>query len=106
VNVFYKQEVGNVLDRHKRSAPFLSLIQNVSYGKLSDAAVHKGIDFKTPSKPIVETGIRLDNLLIINVINFSNAGFGAAAFYNWSAQDAFKPWYERIYWRIGTRLSL
>jgi hypothetical protein len=106
INVFYKQEVGNVLYRHKRSAPFLSLIQNVSFGKLSDAAAHTGIDFKTPSKSIIETGFRLDNLLIINVVNFANIGLGVGGFYNWTAQDATKNWYERIHWRIGTRLSL
>jgi Family of unknown function (DUF5686)/CarboxypepD_reg-like domain len=106
VNFFYKQEVGNVLYRHKRSAPFLSLIQNVAYGKLSDAGTHTGIDFKTPVQPIIETGFRLDNLLIINVFNFSNLGLGAAGFYNWNFQDASRNWYERVYWRIGTRLSL
>jgi hypothetical protein len=106
INVFYKQEVGNVLYRHKRSAPFLSMIQNVSFGKLSNAVAHTGIDFKTPSKPIIETGFRLDNLLIINVVNFTTIGLGAGGFYNWTAQDATKNWYERIHWRIGTRLSL
>ncbi len=106
VNVFYKQEVGNVLYRHKRSAPFLSLIQNVSIGKLSNAAAHASIDFKTPSKPIIETGFRLDNLLIINIMHFANLGLGAAGFYNWNAQDGTGNWYERIHWRIGTRLSL
>ncbi|MEN9612377.1 MAG: hypothetical protein RLZZ628_3191 [Bacteroidota bacterium] len=105
-NLFYKQEVGNVLYRSKRSAPFLSLIQNVAYGNLSDATAHTNLDFKTPSKWIVETGFRLDNLLIINIMNFSNLGLGAAGFYNWQLQDASKSWYERIYWRIGTRLSL
>ncbi len=83
LNVYIAQSFGNVLYRSKWSSPQLSIVQNMAIGQLSNPQVHRGIVFSTPTKPLIESGLILDNLLKINYINFGNFGLGAAVFYRW-----------------------
>jgi hypothetical protein len=105
LNFFYKQEIGNILYRHKYSMPFLSVMQNIGYGTLRDSSAHQGIRFTTLTKPILETGFRLDNLILINYLNFWKIGIGAAGFYRWDTANTHKKWYEQLQWRLSTRFN-
>ncbi|MBL7818344.1 MAG: carboxypeptidase-like regulatory domain-containing protein [Saprospiraceae bacterium] len=83
VNVYFSQAIGNILYTSKYSSPQLTLAQNASWGQLSRPEAHQNIAFTTPSKPLIESGIVLDNLLKINYVNFANIGIGASFFYRW-----------------------
>lgn len=103
LNVYVAQSFGNILYRSKWSSPQLSLAQNMAFGELSHPEVHQGITFSIPIKPLIESGLILDNLLKINYLNFGNFGLGAAVFYRWgtnlSSWRSFHP-------RMSLRFSL
>jgi hypothetical protein len=83
LNVYFSQSLGNILYLTKWYAPQLTLVQNVAFGQLSNPEAHRDIVFLTPSKPLIESGLVLDNLLKINYVNFGNIGLGTAIFYRW-----------------------
>ena len=103
LNIYFAQSFGNILYHKKWSAPQLTLAQNIAFGQLSNVNAHHNIAFLTPSKPLIESGLILDNLLKINYLNFANIGLGAAVFYQWGTEIAswhsFNP-------KISFRFSL
>ena len=105
LNIYFKQEIGNILYRLKRSQPQLSIVQNMAIGQLSNPKQHEGIPFLTANKPLFESGIVLDNLLKFNYLNFSNLGIGVGSFYRWGYQTA-ADWRKNVSFRLSTRLSL
>ena len=102
-NVYVTQSFGNVLYRSKWSSPQLSIAQNIAFGQLSHPESHLDITFSTPSKPIIESGLILDNLLKMNYLNFGNLGLGAAVFYPWGTD--ISSW-RSLYLRVSLRFSL
>jgi hypothetical protein len=105
VNGYFRQEVGNVLYRHKWSAPFLTLLQNVAYGTLSNPSAHKGIVFDTPTRPLLESGAILDNILMVNLVNAFNLGLGGGAFYRWGYK-ASANWRDNTSFRLSMRITI
>ena len=95
LNVYLSQSFGNILYRSKWSAPQLSIAQNMALGQLSRPEIHQGISFSTPTQPIIESGLVLDNLLKFNYLNFANIGLGCSLFYQWgtdiSTWRSFNP---------------
>ena len=73
----------------------LTIAQNIAWGQLPHPEAHRGISFSTPTQPIVESGLILDNLLKFNYVNFANVGLGGSVFYRWgtdaSSWRSFNP---------------
>jgi Family of unknown function (DUF5686) len=105
-NVYFSQSFGNILYRSKYSSPQLSLIQNMAYGQLSNPEVHQNITFQTPTKPIFESGIILDNLLTVNYLNFSNVGIGGALYYRWGNELNKNNWSQVLNPRLSFKIIL
>lgn len=103
LNVYFAQSFGNILYHKKWSSPQLTLAQNTAFGQLSNPNAHHDIAFSTPSKPVMETGFVLDNLLKINYVNFGNIGLGTAVFYRWGTNIASWRSYNP---KISFRFSL
>ena len=104
-NLFFEQELGPVFYQKKYSAPTLSLLQNIAIGQLKHPERHKNIGFLTMQQPYVETGIRLDNLLRINYVNFGWIGVGGAVFYRWGAWSN-THWCKNITPRLSVKFTL
>jgi Family of unknown function (DUF5686)/CarboxypepD_reg-like domain len=105
VNVFFAQEIGSVLYRLKWSSPFLTLLQNVSWGDLEHPELHTGIGFYTARRPLLESGVRLDDLLRINYVNFTYFGVGIGCFYRWGSLQS-ENWRKNVSLRLAMRLKL
>lgn len=105
VNLYYAQEIGHILYRHRYSAPFLTLLQNVSWGELRQPANHRDLGFASLGRPFYEAGLRLDDLLRFNYVNFARIGIGGAVFYRWGALQN-PDWQENVTWRLAFRLVL
>ena len=103
LNIYFAQSFGNILYHKKWSSPQLTLAQNIAFGELSNPHAHRDIIFSTPSKPLIETGLILDNLLKINYVNFGNIGLGTAVFYRWGTDIASWRSYNP---KISLRFSL
>ncbi len=102
LNVYLAQSFGNVLYRTKWSSPQLSIAQNMALGQLSHPEFHQGISFSTPTKPLIESGLILDNLLKINYLNFGNLGLGGAVFYRWGTNvSSWRSFYPRMSLRFS-----
>jgi hypothetical protein len=95
MNAYFAQSFGNILYRSKYSSPQLTIAQNMALGQLSNPEAHQGFAFSIPSKPLIESGIILDNLLRINYLNAGRIGVGGSAFYRWgtdvSSWRSFNP---------------
>lgn len=105
VNVFYAQEIGHILYRTKYSAPFLTLLQNMGWSRLDRPELHGGLGFLSLKKPFYESGLRLDNLIRLNYVNFAHLGMGGAVFYRWGALHSAQ-WQKNTSWRLTFRMSL
>lgn len=102
VNFYFSQEIGPVLYRSKYSAPFLTLLQNAAWGDLRRPELHRNIGFRTASQTLLESGIQLDHLLVLNYVNAGHLGLGGAAFYRWGGLQAPK-WQDNISLRLSMR---
>ncbi|MDZ7876265.1 MAG: DUF5686 family protein [Saprospiraceae bacterium] len=106
LNVYFQQSFGNILYRSKWSSPQLSIAQKVAVGRLSNPESHQGITFQTPTKPILESGLILDNLLTLNYVNFSNIGIGGAFYYRWGNELTKENWKQVLNPRLSFKIIL
>ena len=104
-NVYLSQEIGPVLYRHKYSSPHLTLIQNCAWGALDKPEIHQEIGFRKLNQPLLESGIRLDDLVRLNYVNAANLGLGGAVFYRWGGLSEAN-WRKNFVPRLVLRLSL
>jgi hypothetical protein len=107
INIYLQQSFGNILYRSKYSSPQLSIAQNIAFGQLNNPEMHRDITFQTPNKPIVESGLILDNLLTINYINFANFGIGGGIYYRWGSDElTAKNWQQVLNPRLSFKMFL
>jgi hypothetical protein len=104
-NAYIQQSFGNILYRKKWSAPQLSVIQNMAYGTLDNPSSHQNLVFSTPRKALLESGVLLNNLLIINYLNFANIGFGGGVYYRWGYLRE-NSWMNNLRFRLSATFSL
>lgn len=90
VNVFLRHNFGARLLKTDWFSPDISLVHHMSYGELKETHPEiKGLD--VPEKGYFESGLRLDNLLKFNYINFAYLGVGGGVFYRYGPYAATKP---------------
>lgn len=104
VNFYLAQELGPVFYKTKHSAPFLTLLQNASWGRLRQPERHRLPGFGTPSETLLESGLQLDNLFLFNYVNAANMGLGGAIFYRWGGLQS-ADWQKNISLRLSLRLN-
>ncbi|MEO6037009.1 MAG: DUF5686 family protein, partial [Saprospiraceae bacterium] len=104
VNLFFSQQIGNILYRRRWSAPYLNLLQNAAWGSLRRPEDHAGIKFRSLEKPLLESGVRLDDLLRIDILHFGYLGGGLAVFYGWGPY-AYADWRKNVALRAAVRWS-
>lgn len=104
-NIFLRQEIGPVLWQRQHSAPFLSVLHNAAWGDLQHPEQHSLLGFASMNRPFQESGIRLDNLVRINYVNFGWIGAGAVVFYRWGAFSS-PDWRQNIALRLSLKFSL
>ncbi|MBU6342905.1 MAG: hypothetical protein KGS48_15535, partial [Bacteroidetes bacterium] len=104
-NLYWAQEFGPILYTRKYSAPELALLQNFAWGTLKHPELHSGIPFKTPTKPLMESGIQFDNLVRINYLNVAHFGVGAALFYRYGGLDNGK-WTKNLFPRFAVKFVI
>ncbi len=106
LNVYFSQSFGNILYRSKWSSPQLRLVQNIALGQLTNPEAHQNITFQTPTKPIFESGLILDNLLTLNYLNFANFGIGGGIYYRWRTELDRKNWQQILNPRLSFKIIL
>ncbi len=104
-NFYFAQEIGPVLYQHKRSAPFLTLLQHAAWGELVRADLHQDLGFRAATPALLESGVQLDNLLRLNYVNIAHLGLGGAVFYRWGGLKADK-WQDNFSFRLSLRFVL
>ena len=105
VNAYIAQEIGPVFYKKKYSAPYLTLLQNFGWGRLQRPELHQDMPLRVADKPLLETGVQLDDLYRFNYVNFAYMGLGVAVFYRWGGLHSAKP-EENIILRLSLRLTL
>ena len=99
IHLFVQHQFETPLFRFKKSRPELSLVQNMGWGKLENPELHLGIDFKTMEKGFFESGLRIDNLLLVNYFNFIYVGLGGGIYYRYG-DYAFSTPQENLAYRF------
>lgn len=102
---FVRQEIGPVGWQRSYSAPFLSVLHQMAWGDLTMPEQHQGIGFAVLPRPYLETGLRIDNLLRVNYLNFGWFGGGFAAFYRWGAFSSTQ-WERNLAVRFTLKFTL
>jgi hypothetical protein len=80
------------MTQNKKFSPRIVLCQGIGFGGLSSLNSHEGIDFKTMEKGYFESGIMINDLLILRKI----LSFGVGAFVRYGAYYLPKPQYKTI----------
>lgn len=104
VNVYLLQELGPVLYHTKRSAPLLSLLQNMAVGDLKRPELQRVLGFDTARKPLLESGVQIDNLLLFKYFNIAHVGLGGAVFYRWGGLDT-GDWKRNFVGRLALKFT-
>ncbi|MEZ4941396.1 MAG: DUF5686 family protein [Saprospiraceae bacterium] len=104
-NFYFAQEIGPVLYQHKRSSPFLTLLQHAAWGELARPDLHRDVGFRAATPALLESGVQLDNLLRLNYVNVAHLGLGGAVFYRWGGLKADR-WQDSFSFRLSLRFVL
>ncbi len=83
--LFFKQELGTLLNVHKIFRPTFSIEQNIGWGTLSQSEIHIGPRFSTMESGYFETGFIIENILSINYFSLGYVGLGIGGWYNYGA---------------------
>ena len=85
-SLFLQHNFGNLLFKPKNIhiRPEFVLVQNISYGMLTNGVAHKGLALQAPEKGLFETGLLINNLYRINLKLFY-LGFGIGYFQRYGA---------------------
>jgi len=86
VSFFVQHNFGNLLLKPKNPhiRPEFIIVQAINFSSLKDPQFQKGIEFKTASKGLYESGLLVDNIYRMNS-QFFYYGFGAGIFYRYGA---------------------
>ncbi len=79
-NLFVYHNFGTLLFRTQKFRPDIIFAQGIGFSTLSAA---EGENFDTLDKGYYESGLALDNLIRINVLNLGYLGLGAGVFYRY-----------------------
>lgn len=82
-NLFVYHNFGTLLFRTKKFRPDVIISQSVGFSALSKPEQHFDIALNTLEKGYFESGFALDNLIRINLLNFTQLGLGAGVFYRY-----------------------
>jgi len=66
------------------------IAQGIGFSTLSESNQHLDIEINTIEKGYFESGIALDNLIRINIMNFTQLGLGAGVFYRYGTYHLAK----------------
>jgi hypothetical protein len=85
VNVFLEHDFGNILVRKKYSRPRLIILHNMGFGTLEKSELHDAVNVATLEKGYFESGVGLDNLIVLPVLRSIKLGFGIRAYYRYGS---------------------
>lgn len=95
VSVFFSHNFGPLFRFKKFIRPELILVHNLGFGWLREPERHTGIPFKTMKGGFFETGIVIDNILVI-----SNMGLGGGVFYRYGSTASGDP-LQNFYFKMS-----
>ncbi|OEK04600.1 DUF5686 family protein [Roseivirga misakiensis] len=90
VNIFIGHTFGSYLWKNTISSPVIELHQNIGIGNLSSAERHREIDVNIPSQPYLESGIKLNRIINLD-LNDAKYNINIGVFYRYGvhALDTF-----------------
>ena len=81
VSVHYRQDFGSLIFKAKKFKPKIILTTSAAFGQLQKPELHHSIDFKTMEKGYFESGLVLNNIIMLNRF----MGFGLGIFYRYGS---------------------
>ncbi|MEG1555137.1 MAG: DUF5686 family protein [Bacteroidales bacterium] len=100
VSLFVWHNFGK-MTQNRRFSPKIVLCQNIGFGWLNNKKSHYGVTFKTMEKGYFETGILVEDLLVI----LKAFSFGVGAFYRYGAY-AYERQIDNVAFKINFRVAL
>ncbi|HNW91044.1 MAG TPA: DUF5686 family protein [Bacteroidales bacterium] len=101
----FRHSFGGYLFKIKKFKPELSIFQSVLYGELSDKSAHPENNFfRVPDKWFFESGLIVDNLVRLRLLNLAYLKMGAGVFYRYgyySYEDPLKNFAFKLSFKIS-----
>ncbi len=82
-NLFFSHDIGTRLFSTPKWKPKVLITQAIGYGWLNNRNIHQGLVLTDMSKGYYESGLVVNDIVRLNVVNFFYLGVGAGAFYNY-----------------------
>jgi len=79
ISLHYRQDFGNLIIKREKFRPKFILVNSVGFGKISKPELHQNIDFKSMDKGYFETGLLINDIILIKKI----FGFGFGIYYRY-----------------------
>ena len=83
--------------------PEFVIVQAINFGSIKNPQFQNGLEFKTATKGLYESGLLVNNIYRMNM-QFLYFGFGAGVFYRYGAYSLPKT-FDNIAFKIGMNLS-
>jgi hypothetical protein len=85
ISLFYKHDFDKFLWQWKYSKPFISLSHNILFGGLNNENKTANAEIVSPANGYQETGLLINQLLVINYVHLANIYLKTGPFYHWAA---------------------
>ena len=82
VNLFFRHNFGDLLFQYRKFNPQINLVHNTGWGDVKNTN-DLAFKFKKKNNVYVESGLILNNLLKMKIVNIAYAGFGVGVFYRY-----------------------
>lgn len=104
--LFFTQRLGKLLHQSesKYFQPEVLLVQNIGFGTLRHPAYHHQLVFKTMEKGYFESGLMIDNLVRVPILNLVYIGVGGGAFYRYGPNASAKE-IDNFAFKIGISIT-
>ncbi|BAO75129.1 DUF5686 family protein [Winogradskyella sp. PG-2] len=86
-HLFTTHNFGRLFNNKGCFQPDVLLHNNFGIGSLDNSSSHQNINFKTKENLFLETGLELQNIIKIPVLNLYYMGFGAGGFYRYGSHN-------------------
>ncbi|MDY6801447.1 MAG: DUF5686 family protein [Bacteroidota bacterium] len=104
MNAYFSHDFGARLFSTSNWKPKIMITQAFGMGNLINKNLHQDIDLVDMNKGYYESGLVINDIIRVNIVNFVYLGLGGGAFYNYGHYSS-SDWIENFKLKINLKVS-